>query len=142
MERYMKSSPYNMIHLCIDEFKDLKMYGRAYNNTLDQPISFKDIHEMVLSIDEIFNKNGNPQSSQEKRSFQKEKQSAPYQPKPKMFCEYEEYLDIQGNVETFDIVIKSRRQSSWQGIVFYKDQQDSFENVLELIKKITTFLSV
>lgn len=142
MERYIRSMPFNMIHLCIDEYKDFHMSGKAYNNTLNQPISFVDIHDMVLSIDEIFNKNGNPQSSQEKRSFQKKKEFYPYQPRPKMNCPYEDYLSIHGDVATFDIVIKSRRQSSWQGIVYYQDYKEEFENVLELIKKITDFLSV
>lgn len=70
MERYIKSTSHNMIHLCVDKVQDYQIQGVVYNNTLEEPFQFTDIHNLVLNIDKIFDQNGNPQSSQIKRSFQ------------------------------------------------------------------------
>lgn len=142
MEKYIKSSPHNMIHLCINGVKDYQISGLAYNTTIQDPIQFTDIHDMILSFDKIFDKNGNPQSSHIKRSFQKEEKPSKYQIKPQMLCEYENYLDKKGSIATFDIIVRSRLQSTWQGIIFYQDEVIVFENMLDFIRKISFLLSI
>ena len=37
---------------------------------------------------------------------------------------------------TFDIVVKSRMASEWQGILYYQDQAYEYQSIGELIKKI------
>ena len=36
----------------------------------------------------------------------------------------------------FDIVVKSRRQATWQGSLFFDNQEIEFQDVLEMIKII------
>lgn len=142
MEKYIKSSPYNMIHLCINGVKDFQISGLAYNTTIQDPIQFSDIHDMILSFDKIFDMNGNPQSSHIKRSFQKEEKPSKFQIKPQTVCNYENYLDKKGSIATLDIIVRSRLQSTWQGIIFYQDEVIVFENLLDFIRKISFLLSI
>lgn len=142
MDNYINNMPFVMIHLCIDEVDNYQIKGTAYNNTVEEPIVFQDIHDMILKVDKIFDKNGNPQSSRMKRSFQKEEKESSYQVNPKTYCEYTDYLDKKGKINTFDILVQSRRHSTWQGSLFYQEQEEKFENILELLKKLATFLSL
>ena len=38
MLKYAKSIPFNMIHVCIDEYNHFQMKGYAYNNTIESTI--------------------------------------------------------------------------------------------------------
>lgn len=137
MRQYMKSIPHNMIHVCIDSFIDYQIQGRAYNTTLEEPIIFKDITEFVLQLDSIFDRNGNPYAAQSKRTFQKEEEEMRrYTNKPIVLKEYEQFLSYVGAVGTVDLVVKTRGVLNWQGFLFYENQQEPFEDVLQLFKLI------
>lgn len=140
MDRYIRSMPFNMIHLCIDDYKDYQITGSFYTTSTTSEIQFSDINDIILEMDKIFNKNGNPQSSQITRSFHKQENIAVYQNKPQLLCQYEDILIHQGKLLTIDIVVKSRRQSSWQGIIFFQDQEIRFSTILDMIKSITIIL--
>lgn len=141
MDKYIKSMPFNMLHLCIDQYKDYQISGTVYTTSTDKGIKFMDINEIILYMDEIFNKNGNPLSSSQKRSFTKNETVSRYQNKPPVLCSYDEIMAFQGKILTIDIVIKARRNSSWQGIIFYQNQVIVFSTILEMIKNIVKILN-
>lgn len=129
-----------MVHLCIDQCQDCKLQGRAYNNTIKGEINFRDIHELVLKVDSIFNVNGNPLAFEEKRSFHKENNTQVYQYKPVLYNNYQDFTKLYGVIATLDIVVLTRMKSSWQGVLFYQEQTIEFQDVLELIKIIIDLL--
>lgn len=136
MLKYVRSMPYNMIHLCVDEQDEYKIAGTAYNNTIEIPIQFNDIYDVILKFDDIFNHNGNPLAYNVLRSFQGAKKTGRYQNKPAMVCDYENFADLKGKITECDIVVKSRRQSNWQGCVFFGEKEFAYETVMDLIKII------
>ena len=69
MDKYIRSMSFNMIHLCIDDYENYKIKGRAYNNTRQEVICFNDIDDIFIQFDRIFDDNGQPQASQSSRSF-------------------------------------------------------------------------
>ena len=140
MDKYIRSMPFNMMHLCIDDYIDYQIIGSLYN-TSSEMMKFSDISDIILEMEHIFNRNGNPQSSQLTRSFQKQEPAGIYQNKPILKWSYEELLVHQGKLLTLDIVVKSRRQSSWQGIIFYENQEIEFPTILDMIKSITHILN-
>ncbi len=143
MDRYIRSSSFNMIHLCIDHCNEYQITGRAYNNTMTEVIDFEDIPELILKIDKVFDANGNPISSQEKRSFKKEKiEESLYQNKPHIIRDYFEYSDVKGKVATIDIVVKTRMATNWQGLIFYNDHEETFNGIVDLTNKILSFIRV
>lgn len=142
MDKYVSSMSYNIIHICIDEIEESQIKGYIYNNTLKEPVFFTDIHNLILIADELFDKNGNPQSSQIKRSFQREENKFKFQVKPSINCDCRVFLDKKGEILTFDIVVKSRSNATWQGLLFYQEEEIAFENVLQLINTISLLLKV
>lgn len=136
MIKYTKSIPFNMIHVCIDEYDHFQMKGHAYNNTISSAIEFSDIHEIILRLEEVFNRNGNPLSSHLSRSFSDQEEIGRYQNKPEVLCDYETFFQYKGKIMDFDIVVKSRRQATWQGSLFFDNQEIEFQDVLEMIKII------
>ena len=131
-----------MIHLCIDEYKDFIINGVAYNITEEEKIVFHDIHDLIIKMDRIFDRNGNPQASRKIRTFQAEDDKLySYQNTPHMYCTYEDVIKHKGKIITLDIVVLSRRQSSWQGKVFYNDEIIDFKNALQMINIILEILN-
>lgn len=143
MDRYMRSAPFNMIHVCIDTYDHYSITGRCYNNTIKNVITFKDINYLFIEVDKIFDANGNPMSSQVKRSFNKnEPGQGTYKHRPPMVVSYEEFLKESGDVDTFDVVVKSRRASSWQGYVFHAGKSYKFDEILEMMKIVYELLNM
>ena len=136
MLKYTKSIPFNMIHVCIDQYDHFQMKGCAYNNTLESPVEFSDIHEIILRFEEVFNKNGNPLSSYSSRSFVKQEEPGRYQNKPEVLYDYDVIAQHRGKIVDFDIVVQSRRPATWQGVLFFDNKEIVFHDVLEMIKII------
>lgn len=143
MDRYMNSHSFNMVHLCINEYNGYNISGEAYNNTIKNRIVFSDIKDLILKIDMIFDNNGNPISSKEKRSFkEKPSKSHSYQNKPIILNDYKEFLDNNGKLGSIDIIVITRLFSNWQGIIFYNGKQENFSDVVEMIDKVICFLKL
>lgn len=140
MNRYINSISFNMIRLCIDSYSEYKITGKAYNNTINEEIEFFDINDVILRMERIFDRNGNPLSSQMARSFHKENNFFPYQNKPSTLFPYDELTKHHGKIADFDIVVKARRNSTWQGSVFYDDTEYLFTTILDMIKILDTLL--
>ncbi|MEG0275639.1 MAG: hypothetical protein RR630_01275 [Coprobacillus sp.] len=143
MDRYINSASFNMVHLCVNEYNGYTLKGVAYNNTIKDKIEFNDIKDLILKLDKMFDVNGNPFSSEEKRSFKKESmKEIVYQNKPAIVNNYCDFLEIDGKLGSIDIIVKTRLFSNWQGIIFYEDQQESFKDVVDLIEKVVFFLKL
>lgn len=140
MNKYINSISFNIIRLCIDTYNGFNITGKAYNNTIQDFIDFHDIYEVILKMDTIFDKNGNPLSSQVRRSFQQETSIYPYQNKPAILFPYETLREHKGVLADFDIVVKARRNSTWQGSIFHENKEYEFNTILDLIKIIDFIL--
>lgn len=141
MERYMRSAPYGMIHLCLDAYDDKQFIGKAYNPTVKEPIEFKDINEFFLQIDELFDRNGNPMSGSVKRQFKGvSKRQGSYQRRPPLVCDYETLLGYQGKALTLDFVVLTRHSVTWQGYVFDQNETYAFKDVLDIYRIINKIL--
>ncbi|MGM9954136.1 MAG: hypothetical protein ACI32Q_12295 [Intestinibaculum porci] len=144
MDRYMRSAPYNMLHICVDVASEGHIAGRVYNPTIKENIVFRDVNELFLKADQLFDRNGNPMPSSLKRSFTPRDETRPhyYQRHPAQVCEYRDLLVQQGKVITLDLVVLTRHLSSWQGYLFYEDQTYEFKEVLEIVKIINKLLNL
>lgn len=141
MNKYINSIPFNIIRLSVDTFNEYEITGTAYNNTTTSPIPFLDINDLFLKFDMIFDKNGNPLASKIIRSFKDENNHYPYQNKPKTYCHYETLQEHKGKVANFDIVVVSRNNNTWQGSLFYNDQEYLYTTILDLVRLIEKLLN-
>lgn len=138
-----RAFPANEIRVCIDSFEE-DIGGRLYNKMQKEPIAFHGFSEMLLRADALFDRCGYPQAFQEKRDFTEHKRdTAAHFAAPRECLDNEEMEKQHGRLATVDILIRSRRQTSWQGflIPFGGKRRVEFRSEMELLECISNELN-
>ena len=127
--------PANGFRICVDT-EEQDMAGRIYSLLVPEVITYSGWNELFLKMDAVFDQVGYPQAFQEKRSFTGGTKAASYQGSPKLLQPYEAVTHERGQLWTVDVVVISRRDTSWQGIVYDLDRQElgQFDGELGLMK--------
>ena len=127
--------PANGFRICVDT-EEQDMAGRIYSLLVPEVITYSGWNEFFLKMDAVFDQVGYPQAFQEKRSFTGGTKAASYQGSPKLLQPYEAVTHERGLLWTVDVVVISRRDTSWQGIVYDLDRQEigQFDGELGLMK--------
>ena len=127
--------PANGFRICVDT-EEQDMAGRIYSLLVPEVITYSGWNELFLKMDAVFDQVGYPQAFQEKRSFTGGTKAASYQGSPKLLQPYEAVTHERGRLWTVDVVVISRRDTSWQGIVYDLDRQElgQFDGELGLMK--------
>lgn len=126
------------LRICVDKVRGLEIEGRIYCRMIKEPLYFSDCTEILLKADRLFDEMKFPQSFQEKRSFN-ESVNTNYtgaRVQPVLMISSEEMERKKGIERTLDIVVKSRKHTSWQGFVRNEKGEicGSFEGEVELLK--------
>lgn len=129
--------PPNMIRLCIDRYDD-EIKGRIYNKMCDAPMEFDNCCEMLIKADNLFERIGYPQSFCDSRNFVTGTVKGHYKSPGKPLADNEELQKQEGEICTLDVVICSRRQGSWQGVIKAKTESPvhEFRCGMELLRYI------
>ena len=124
-----------MIRLCVDGYHG-DVSGRAYNKRLLAPLPFAGFAGMLLGMDALFDQAGYPQASQQRRTFRKAGKPEGALRIPERMMGDEEIGRQEGACRTFDVIVQSRRQSGWQGLVMDpgRTRARAFESELELLE--------
>ena len=96
--------------VCVDSYREGILQGRFYGP--DGSVqAFPSLSRFLVLMEEMLEQNNEPQSDTIHRSFSK------------------------GERATFELRILFRQHTSWQGVLFWKEQhrEQSFRSVLELI---------
>ena len=127
--------PANGFRICVDT-EEQDMAGRIYSLLAPEVITYSGWNELFLKMDAIFDRVGYPQAFQEKRCFTGGTRAASYQGSPKRLQPQEAVTHERGQLWTVDVVVISRRDASWQGIVYDLDRQElgQFDGELGLMK--------
>ena len=127
--------PANGFRICVDT-EEQDMAGRIYSLLVPEVITYSGWNELFLKMDAVFDQVVYPQAFQEKRSFTGGTKAASYQGSPKLLQPYEAVTHERGLLWTVDVVVISRRDTSWQGIVYDLDRQElgQFDGELGLMK--------
>lgn len=114
------------ITVCIDSYEEGIFRGRFYG-TDGSVRSFSSLSRFLLMMEELLEENNEPQSDTALRSF------ASYLLSPS--SENSHSGIRRGALASFELQILFRHHSSWQGVVFWREQhkEQSFRSVLELI---------
>ena len=127
------------LRLCIDSVDDHVLQGRVFSQRFLQPLKFSDLGNLVLYLEDVFDEQDFPQAFQRSRTF------APYNsdmsivaPDPSSGMTPAVVGAARGAVATFDVLVISRRSSSWQGSVDWLDgsARQEFVSYLELLRMI------
>lgn len=129
--------PDNAVRICVDQCKDYDVQGRIYSKFLTEPLLFRNCGEMLLKTDYMFDQRGFPQTYQKRRCFRDRKESIQHSPPEEMVGD-ESILEQSGNYSTFDVIVQSRKKSSWQGVLKTRDGTPTaeFRSEMELLNWI------
>lgn len=144
MERNKKIYPVNMFRICIEKIQG-DIGGQIFSPLSAEAINFSDIGDLLLKMDKLFDKVGYPQAFQTKRTFAEEKkQENAYRGIPRAVRDVESILSQRGTNGTYDILVVSRRNTSWQGEVYGLpgDKKGEFNGEVELLALLTELADV
>lgn len=130
--------PLNGVRICIEE-KSPAILGMAYSPLSKEPIHFTDIGQLLILLDALFDEVGYPQSFQDKRSFNKDSaRDNRYSGRPSPKTDPVTVASYHGKLTSFTLIVDSRRDSSWQGMILSKDDEiiGSFDGDMDLMKLI------
>lgn len=108
--------PANAIRICVDQCENHDVQGRIYSKFLTEPLLFRNCGEMLLKTDYMFDQRGFPQTYQRRRHFGDRKEEVHHLPEEELMGD-ENILEQSGNHSTFDVIVQSRKKSSWQGVL-------------------------
>lgn len=134
--------PVSTLRICIDEKRDGNKEGRAYCRLFPKCIHFKDLAELLLKADKMFDKAGVPQAYQQSSSFAKKKKGQTVYTPDIYFTEIQ-LQQKQGKISTEYIVVRSRCKSGWQGIyIDHVGRFFEFISEMELLKYMTGAMDI
>ena len=119
--------------VCVDSYEDGILQGRLYGS--DGTVqSFQSLSRFLIMMEQLLEQRNEPQSDTIQRSF------SAYLPHPTGTGHWESIP--RGTQATFELQILFRQHTSWQGMIFWQDQnrQQSFRSVLELVRLMDSAL--
>lgn len=123
--------------ICIDKAGGRSIAGRLYHGMKRQGEDFTDIQQLILSMDRTMDRISFPQSTVEKRTFDKQRN-------PRFAAQQKDLLEMRrfmadkkpGDKATFVVQVEYRHDAEWQGNVKWVEGEETadFASTLELIK--------
>lgn len=132
----MKSIPV-LVNLCIDKIEHEELKGRLYHRYNGEAIPFHTIVEAMGKMEELYDSIRYPQASVQTRQFVGEKVLKPVDREAQV-SSTEEILAQKGEIATFSIGVSSRMRASWQGEVYWveQDEKQEFFSDMELLNAL------
>ena len=133
------------LRVCVDFVSDGRMSGKVYSMRLSNPIEFSDVNDFILKIEDVLDAQNYPQAFQAKRIFQETPSTAT----PCVSDDSSERLDektvneMRGKLTTFSVLVTSRLNTSWQGVIDKLDGSDklAFNSDLQFIQLLSDISS-
>lgn len=127
--------------VCIDQVYAEVIAGSYYTHYTKQAQPFVGFGSLLLQLDQFFDDIGCPQATTERRSFithspaRREKECFDLETT-------HDIVTVKGHVASFEIWVRYRHHSSWQGTVSWieKDSTRQFRSCIELIHCINSAL--
>ncbi|MBM6939584.1 hypothetical protein H7U37_13815 [Pseudoflavonifractor phocaeensis] len=133
-----------VLRICVDECRVGSIQGRVFSRRLTAPLTFSDVGDLLLQLEEIFDRQNFPQAFERKRTFGDgwEPMDLPLAPSLAEGMAPEAVAEAAGQVTTFELYVITRRNTTWQGFVDWLDgsPRSDYQSVLALLKLIDRHL--
>ena len=136
--------PLNAFRICADRIDD-DVEGRVFSPLNKEKICFSGMADLLVKMDELFDRVGYPQAFQDKRSFDRDKEhSNLYRGIPESELAPAVILEQTGNCKTFDVLVHSRKNTSWQGELYDEENVflNGFDGEIELLESIVRYSAI
>lgn len=133
LENYDNGFTVTCVRVCIDSVKP-EVSGKICGITLEREYEFDNKEKMLKAIYDAYSFIGQPQPILQARSFSENaKTYCSYVGSPIRYHSDREIHENHGTLETYDLVMISRKHAEWQGIWKNVDGEiiSSFETMLE-----------
>ena len=127
------------LRICIDRVAHRAVGGRVFSRRMAQPVSFDGLSSLSFALEQLFDEQELPQAFQCVRTFIREEKSENIGISPAQEGMSEETMSAQrGEIATLEVLVRSRRSSTWQGTVDWLDGSEvqEFSGYLELLHLI------
>ena len=129
----------NLVNVCIDNNENGDMSGRMYCCYDKEPTLFSSVIDLLRKMENLFDAISFPQASTRTRMFRQNKEAnARPQTKLEKVVSQEEIIKHTGRMGTFITSVRFRQNSTWQGDVFWMEEESmyQFADSLEFIRNI------
>lgn len=136
--------PLNAFRICVDRIGD-DVEGRAYSPLKKDAVEFVGMGNLLVQMDELFDRVGYPQAFQDKRSFGMDKEGMNlYKGIPQGQLDAENIIGQSGRQKTMDVMVVSRKNTSWQGELYDADGDflQNFNGEIELLAGVMEFANI
>ena len=130
----------NLISVCINSVSEGDLEGQLWQPYDVRPQFFIGMTDILLQMDELYNRWNYPQKAMDRRTFLKE--TVATQPinirKGDSHMNIQNMQDKRGQKGTFIVQVQYRQNATWQGQVIWAEEnrKEHFRSALELIKLI------
>lgn len=141
MQEAMNIAAPNLINICIDNTDGMEKTGRMYCYYKEEPVLFRNSHELFRTMETLMNGLNYPQSSVELRTYSDRKQHKKNSEKNLNILDAmsrHKILEQRGRLDTLVVYVQYRQSATWQGSVYHMadGSREDFHSELELLKII------
>jgi len=128
----------NGVILCVNRRRGCELTGELYHSYRTEPTPFRDLGQMTLLMEKLFDELQFPHPGTNKRSFFPKPTTYAQRRERKRIMSDEQLLQKHGDIGTFIVRVQHRQNSSWQGRITWmeEDKTIQFRSVWEMIKLI------
>ena len=135
----------DLICVCIDGVSADKDYlGEIWDQYDNKPLEFRNMTDMLLHMEKLYDKWNFPQSSTQTRTF-RDDGAGRGGPKASLEERHTDWIwERKGRLATFVVHVKYRQNAEWQGDILWVERQKkvSFDSSLTLVKLIDNAVSL
>lgn len=132
----------NLVCICFDKKEEDGVWGRIYNRYQEEAVLFYHLPQVMRILNQLYDTLDYPQASTIYRSFQKKEKQVECRREIKRVRVQapvkaaEELFAKDGEMATFILDVQYRQNSTWQGVIAWKEMEKkaSFNSELELIR--------
>lgn len=133
------------LRVCIDRMEHNTAAGRVFSSRLTAPLVFHDLSSLALQMDMVFDRQNSPQAFQRPRTiFRGDEWPDLAAAEPSGGMSEETVRAQRGELATLEVLVISRRNSTWQGMIDWLDGQErqEFFSHLDLMRRIISHYTV
>lgn len=138
MQKAINISAPNLVNICIDNIEGMEKAGRMYCLYQEEPVHFRNSHELMRTMGSLMNNIGYPQPSVELRTYSDRKSDRINSEKKFDIPDAEarqKTLDQRGQLDTLAVCVQYRQSATWQGVVYHMadGSKEEFYSELEFL---------
>ena len=137
-EKRIRQNADNLVCVCINKTAGDRYSGCFYTKYREKGQDFDQLDQIILSIENLLDALQMPRATQKSREFASKNGEELSKLVKKRYWTDEDFVEIEGAIATFFVLVKYRQKSTWQGEIFWKEKNviAEFFSELELLKII------